>query len=260
MTACLCIVCLLVDCASREPKNGEGDAATEQQAKRKDALRSPDELAMLLSMNWQEACNISSQHLEVPPYYRVAADKIEVVKTNSEGGPQRVRATGRVFIDMRLQEPVTVLAQEAFLTEDEAILRGKPLLQRGDSIIEGLHNATVFYFLGPRLKVLGRHRVRHEAASSETIAKAIPAGYRGDDFGDPGPPPVLPILRGPWGSGPNPLLPPLTSDSVPASVRLKMLEEAQAVEVTPLFLPAGGETPPDVEFVGPPEAIGKKAG
>lgn len=257
LAACLCgLALLLAACASPQKTGDEGGNGEEKEpaAAEKSTETESGELDFLLSMRWEEARAISSNHMELPPHYRLTADEIEVLKTDPQGAPQRVRARGKIFIEMLLDEPARVLAQEAFVSEDEVILRGKPLLRRGDSVIEGLHDATVFYFLGSRLKVLGRHRLHHQPAVAVTEASAAVAPAARGGFGDPGPPPALPILQGPWAGGPNPLLPPLSPDTVPAAVRQKMLEEAQAVEVTPLFLPAAGGAaePPAFELTGPP--------
>ncbi len=226
-------------------QNGDGETPRKRAARDKDAEE--DGFAFLLSMSWEEARSITAQHLEMPPHCRLAADEIEILKTDAEGNAKRARARGKVFLEMMLEEPVRVLAQEAFVSEDEVILRGKPLLQRGGGVVEGVDDLTVFYFLGSRLKVIGRHRVRQmPEMPDETVKRAIVMGGRGGGggFADPGPPPALPVRQGPWAGGPNPLLPPLSPDSVPAGVREKMLREAGAIEVTPLFLPVGGSEAP----------------
>ena len=240
--------------AKKAPSSEDGNT-TEVPVKE----RSPDEeaLSFLLSMTWEEACALTTQHLEWPPQWRLAAEEIEVLKAAPDGSPRRARARGKVYIELTLDEPARLMAQEAFVSEHEVILRGKPLLQRGGSLVEGLDDSTVFYFLGPRLKVIGRHRVRNEV---EVIAKAIlvhPQGGSGSGssggFADPGPPPALPLRQGPWAGGPNPLLPPLSPESIPPAVRQKMIDEAGLIDVAPLQVPLGSDLPPAPgEITGPP--------
>jgi hypothetical protein len=140
----------------------------------------------------------------------VAADSIEVTKVNKDGTPRRVRAKGRVFIEMNFLEPAKGLCQELLLSDDEVILRGKPVLQRGGSTVEGMDDYTVFYLFGAKLRVMGTHRITNpgQIASGEDAAG-------------------LPTL-GAWTDSPNPLLPPLTESDVPAQVRAELQRAAEA--------------------------------
>lgn len=165
-------------------------------------------LSFLLSMTFDEAKTLSKNNMVLPSGARVAADEIEVVKQTKDGQPKKVRAKGKVFLEMGKGDPVKVLCHEAYFTSDEAVLRGKPILQRGGSIIEGMDHGTVFYMLGTRLRVIGTHKVTNQ---SEMIAS-------------------LPDL-GPWTGGPNPLLPPLTENAVPRNVRAEMQRAAEAEAV-----------------------------
>lgn len=165
-------------------------------------------LAFLLSMTFDEAKTLSKNNMVLPSGARVAADEIEVVKQTKDGQPKKVRAKGKVFLEMGEGDQVKVLCHEAYFSSDEAVLRGKPILQRGSSIIEGMDHSTVFYMLGTRLRVIGTHKVTNE---SEMIAS-------------------LPDL-GPWTGGPNPLLPPLTESAVPRNVRAEMQRAAEAEAV-----------------------------
>ena len=101
-----------------------------------------------------------------------------------------------------------VLCQEVYISSREIVLRGKPIIQRGGSTIEGLEDRTVAYMIGPRLRVLGLHRLTNQ---NSMIAD-------------------LPDL-GPWTGGPNPLLPPLTEASVPTDIRDQMMKAAEAEAV-----------------------------
>ena len=166
----------------------------------------PVELSFLLSMNFAEAKEISGQSMELPLGVRVAADKIEVLKLDRENLPKRVRAKGKVYLESGVgDDTAKVLCQEAYITADEIILRGKPIIQRGGSIIEGLEDSTVAYMIGMRLRVIGLHR----ATNSNDMLAAQPD-------------------LGPWTGGPNPILPPLGEDAVPNKVRDEMQKAAEA--------------------------------
>jgi hypothetical protein len=250
LTGSVCVL-LLWGCQSKPKEEVEG--ADEKPVKEKPGeVAEPSEgLAFLMTMTWDEAKVLSAQSLEVPPFFRVAADEIEVLKAGSDGTPRRVRAKGKVFIEMEFSESGRVLCQEAYIADDELILRGKPLLQRGGSAVEGMDDVTVFYMLGTRLRVIGRHRVTNENVLMAETRKAeeVQRGRKSQGFETPGEPPMLPMMRGPWGGGPNPLLPPLSSSSVPEDIRQKMRAEADAVNVLPLDLP--GEA-----VMGPPLPAG----
>jgi len=205
------------------------------------------DLSFLMTMSWAEAKSISAQSMEIPPFFRVAAEMIEVVKSAPDGRPLGVRAKGNVFIEMLFKDVGRVLCREAYISEQEVIMRGKPMLQRGGSVVEGVDDLTVFYMLGPKLRVIGRHRLNNE---SQMIAAASGDGgvKRGGSTGFanlPGMAPALP-LTGPWGGGPNPLLPPLSPASVSDEVRAQMRAEADSVEVIPLTPPGEDINNPEV--------------
>ena len=200
--SCVSLALCLVGCSSaKKEKAAEGEKPKTDQA------AAPSAEGSLLNMTYEEAKAISPQKLEIPPFYKVAADEIEVVRKNKDGSPRAVRAKGKVFLYIDFLEPAVALCQEAYFGESEVILRGNPLLKRGGSVIEGLSKSTVFYMLGLRLRVIGRHRVQNEAQVS----------------------PDLPDFMYPdGGGGPNPLLPPLSPDSVPSKVRDQMLRAAES--------------------------------
>lgn len=244
--------CLLVlaCCQSKTPADAE--AGGEDPVKK--AEQEPVyELGVLMTMTWEEARGLSAQSLEVPPFFRLAADEIQVLKSGPDGTARRVRAKGKVFIEMQFADTGRVLCQEAYISDDELILRGKPLLQRGGSAISGLDDATVFYMLGTRLKVIGRHRVLNENALIAEARKwqSAPQGGGGGGFAALGAPPVLPVMSGPWSGGPNPLLPPLSTSSVPESVRQKMRAEAETVPVMPLEVPKEEPAGPPASLITP---------
>ncbi len=175
----------------------------ENQADIKDSNATPNDtgggdIGFLLSMNYSEAKALSPQSLELPPYYKVAADEITVVSTKSDGTPKKVRAKGHVFLQIEFSEELSGLGQEALIGGGEVILRGRPLLRRGRSVVEGLADRTVFYIEGVRLQVIGLHRITSDSG-------------------------VTPAWRGSWKDGPNPLLPALSPGDFPTEMRASPL-------------------------------------
>jgi hypothetical protein len=174
-------------------------------------------VSFLLSMTWNEATKLSAQHLEIPPYYKVAADEVRVLKSDDAGNPLKVRAKGHVFMQVEFGERLTSLGQEAYIQRGgELIMRGKPLLKRGRSLVEGLSDTTVFYIQGTRLQVVGLHRLTRQ-----------------DDSGAY----VLPAWSQSWKHGPNPMLPALSPGDVPKGLRMNPL-------LPPAGTDEGPETPP----------------
>jgi hypothetical protein len=223
--AFLASTCLLVlfsqsGCmALSKMKGGGGSKAEEKDEKVKEKqggenkgeeVSAPVDVSFLLSMSFNEAKTLSAQTIEFPPFYKVAADSIEVTKTNKDGTPRRVRAKGRVFIEMSFLEPAKGLCQELLLSDDEVILRGKPVVQRGGSTLEGMDDYTVFYMFGTKLRVIGAHCLSYPGQ----VATGLDASG-------------LPTL-GAWTDSPNPLLPPLTESDVPAQVRAELQRAAEA--------------------------------
>lgn len=213
----------LAGCTSPEDKAGAnpeaaGEAAMAAEAE--PAAPGAADLAFLLSMSFEEAKALSGDSLELGFYGRVAAEKIEVLKTDRDGRPRKVRAVGKVFLEHGAGEPARVLCQEALLNGDEAFVRGRPVLQRGGSLLEGLNERTVFYLLGQRVRVIGLHRV--------TVPEPPPLLAPGS-LDPPGPAvtPRLPDFR-PWAGGPNPLLPALDESAVPAGIRAEMQRAAES--------------------------------
>jgi len=201
------VVLFGVGCSSPSTTASTSAAKTDAAAGSADAVlvKAPTDLSFLLSMSFTEAKSISTQQLEFPPYLKIAADSIEVFKYSDDGKPRKARARGKVFVEMNFGEPAKALCQEAFITEDEIILRGSPILQRGGSMVEGLDDSTIFYMFGSSLRVIGLHKVNNQSE----IASLLPA-------------------LGNWAQGPNLLLPPLTENAVPSSIRDSMQQAAEA--------------------------------
>lgn len=175
--------------------------------------------ATLLSKTYEEAKKSSPRSLEIPPFYKIAADEITVLKTDASGQPIRVRARGKVFMEVDFREQLRALGQEAYIESNgELIVRGKPLLQRGRSIVEGLSDFTVYYIRGLRLQVIGSHRKTTQDAA--------------------GTPVVLATWKKSWKEGPNPLLPALSPDDVPRELRASpLLPPMDGADDLPLMLP-----------------------
>ena len=132
LTTCLLVLVAQSGCTGVK-KTGEAKKDEKTEETKTDAAP-PVDVSFLLSMNYNEARTLSATSMEFPPFYKVAADTIEVTKTNPDGTPRRLRAKGRVFVEMNYLEPAKALCQELLLSEDEVILRGKPVLQRGSKL------------------------------------------------------------------------------------------------------------------------------
>ena len=203
--ALLCTGCAGLNTASLKADSSAGADKSKPESKDVTLVKSPTDLSFLLSMSFVEAKSMSTQQLEFPPYLKIAADSIQVFKYSPDGKPLKARARGKVFIEMNFNEPAKALCQEAFITQDEVILRGSPILQRGGSMVEGLDDSTIFYLFGTSLRVIGLHRVNNQSQLAS----------------------LMPTL-GSWAAGPNPLLPPLTENAVPTSIRDSMQRAAEA--------------------------------
>lgn len=216
-------------CGSMQKTEGSNDNAKPALEKTEAAAPSVD-LAFLLSMNYAEAKALSGQSLELGMTVKLAAESIEVLKTDRDGTPRKVRAKGKVYLEHGFGDTAKILCQEAWLSGDEAVVRGRPILQRGGSIIEGMADDTLFYVFGTRLRVLGLHRVTNQDAM----------------IAAPGP--GMPIASA-WTQGPNPLLPALDETVVPLDIRQEMQRAAEAEAVLQmnrddaLQAPAGAPAP-----------------
>ena len=152
------------------------------------------DVGFLLTMSFAEAKAISPKNLIFAPFYKIAADEITVDSKDALGQPKRVRAKGHVFLQIDYRDEVRALGQEALISADEVILRGKPLMRRGRSVVEGQDDSTVFYIEGTKLHAIGKHRVTNENG-------------------------VTPTWKNTWRDGPNPLLPALSPSDVPKEMR-----------------------------------------
>ncbi len=208
LTAAGLTSCKSTDTSDKPTVAAKDDKKNDDKAKAEAEV--PVDLSFLLSMDFAEAKTLSAQSTEMAPFYKIAADSVDITKTTPEGTPKRVRGKGKVFIEMNFLVPAKALCQEILVSEDEVILRGKPILQRGLTTIEGVDDTTVFYMYGTRLRVIGAHRITR-------MGQVI--GGR-TDLG-------LPVL-GAWSEAPNPLLPPLTEGTVPDSVRNELMQAAEA--------------------------------
>ena len=202
---CACLLCaatlLLQGCAW--VKKADGAPKTQAPANTARVVPNPATAtaSTLLSMSFEEAALIAPQHIDVPYLPKVAADNIEVLRKFADGSPRKIRAKGRVFLELDQKDHAKALCEEALIDGGDIILRGRPIVQRGTSTVEGLSDVTVFYLLGSSLKAIGKHRL--------TNIKALAGGS-------------------PWQSSYATLLPPLDSGDVPAAVRDEMRKAAEA--------------------------------
>ncbi|MEY4484344.1 MAG: hypothetical protein RL693_1796, partial [Verrucomicrobiota bacterium] len=122
--------------------------------------------------------------------------------------------------------------------DGELILRGKPLLKRGRSLVEGLSEYTVFYIRGLRLQAIGSHRL---------TSKPGKPGKPGKDESYPDDEPeawkVAPTWTRSWKEGPNPLLPALSPEDVPKEMRASPLLPPVSEEDLPRLLPPAADKP-----------------
>ena len=246
----LCLVMVAASChtikdLTTKAKDGEPKEKREKKEKKtkEPAADSRDvNVDFLLGMSFDEAAAISGSKGEVTGVARVAGDEVKVLRTGPNGEVRKLRVSGHVFLEMAGPgERSAALSQEAYVTEDEIILRGRPVLQRGKGMLEGTADSTVFYIFGNQVRVIGRHKVRNE-----TLAEA--AGPRPDAVitklrkSSPSKPPSLPEA-GPWRDGPNPLLPPLDLSAVPESMREELRRQAEAEDVLQQSLNQGQQLP-----------------
>jgi hypothetical protein len=198
---CRCIAAALVvtvvGCTSTSKESKEEKPGTKADAAPAKEDNKPD-ASFLLTMSYTEASAISPQKMVMAPFYKIAADEITVASVNSEGQPRRVRAKGHVFVQIDFRDEVRALGQEALIENDEVIIRGRPLMKRGPSVVEGLDDRTVLFIRGLKLQVIGTHRLTNDTG-------------------------VTPAWKGKWQDGPNPLLPALSPEDVPKEMRASPL-------------------------------------
>lgn len=183
--------------------------------------------ASFVTTDWRKVRMRSAQTLEYDESLVLAGNRIEVLKVSPKGRILEARATGRVHLEWIGGTPGRLACREAYLNQDEIVVRGRPILARGPSILEGLDDTTVFYLVGTRLKVLGRHRNTTAGAvlaeERERRRRSAPKPGCADGTGSFPPLPSEPVVfnesLAPSGLGPNPLLPPLSISIVPEEVR-----------------------------------------
>ena len=115
-------------------------------------------LEELLSMTYTEASLMSAASVELGRKYRVAAEEIDVLERDRAGNPSKVIARGRVFVEMQLDQVVVALADNAEVGPRELVLRGRPVIGRGFSVLAGTEDDTVFVLAGDALRVSGGHQ------------------------------------------------------------------------------------------------------
>jgi hypothetical protein len=202
--ACL-LFTVLAGCESTGAKKDDASAAD---AAGKPAQGSNVNVSFLLTMTFDEAKKLSPASDTMPPFYKVAADQVTVTSRSADNSPKRLRAKGKVYVQIDYREKASALAQEALISPDEVILRGKPLLKRGRTVVEGLDDTTVFYVRGVDLQVIGKHRITSETGVTPTWSRS-------------------------WKEGPNPLLPALSPSDVPKEMRASPLLPPPPIPVLP---------------------------
>lgn len=113
----------------------------------------------LLEMSFEEAQALSPQHLQVGPLYRVAADTVEVLKSDRAGNPVKVLAKGHVFVEMDLGERATGLCNEATLTIRDVLLEGNPMVKQGANVAKSTSDKTSMFIHYDRLNIRGRYEI-----------------------------------------------------------------------------------------------------
>lgn len=167
----------------------------------------------LLEMDFDEAKAISAQSTQVGSLFRVAADHVEILKTDRQGQPTKVRATGHVFVDMALTERATALCEEAILTRGDVTLKGQPMVKRGNRVAKSKNASTTFWITEARLHATGSC----ELAQLEALPAPMTMLMASNDF-FPIPEPMLPPTTEPWvANAENVLLPALPGASFPGN-------------------------------------------
>lgn len=219
-----CGISVLSGCTTPPQSREEGSAKADEKA---------EDVSQLLTMTFEESKKISVQSLVVAPFYKVSADVIKVLQKDAKGQPARVYAKGKVYLQVDFREQLIALGQEAYIERDgELILRGKPLLKRGRSLIEGLSDYTVFYIRGLHLQAIGSHRLTSKPGNGEKYPDEEPTSWK-----------VAPMWTRSWKDGPNPLLPALTPEDVPKEMRASPLLPPVSEEDLPRMLPPAADKP-----------------
>lgn len=132
----------LVSCGTPKETDPEAEVAALTQLQPQAPKVSMAEWS-LLEMSYEEAKAISKQSAEIGQY-RVAADEIEIIRSDSEGKPTKVKAKGHVFMEMTLMNRATALCSEANISPGEATLHGKPMMMQSSRIARAKDDSTTF--------------------------------------------------------------------------------------------------------------------
>lgn len=164
---------LLGSSCSTAPKTDEAPQGTEEAA-------ATPKISMaewsLLEMTFDEAKAITPQNAEVGSLFRVAADTVEVLKTDDAGKPVKVRAKGHVFLEMPLADRATALCDEASITLTEAVLYGGPMMMQNSRVAKSTSESTTFR-VTDYLKVSGRFEMLKPEDLMQTLlapAESVP--------------------------------------------------------------------------------------
>ena len=143
------LVALMTGCAS--PK-GEGEDEVPELPPGPPTVSATE--WSLLEMSFDEAKAISPQNAAVGDLFRVVGDTVEVLKTDDEGKPVKVRAKGHVFLEMALADRATALCHEATVTLTTAVLDGNPMMMQRSRVAKSTSKYTTFR-ITDQLKVTG---------------------------------------------------------------------------------------------------------
>lgn len=161
-----------------------------------DALADPASVDFLLSMDFIEAAQMADQSMVLPPLFRVAANNISHPILPPGQNLTEFTATGNIFLEINFAEPLITLAQEADVTIQQIILRGRPVLKRGHSVIEATSHDTVFYVTADSIEIDGPHQLRRLGDRMPGTAPALPFPPAADlptGPASPGPPSAITI-------------------------------------------------------------------
>jgi|GEM_PF-2951424 len=118
------------------------------------------DIDFLLGMRFEEAAAMADQSMDVPPFFRVAAQTIDHPRL-AQGQPvSEFKASGNVFLEIDFADPLVALCNEAEVDVQRVVLRGRPVLRRGQSVMEATSEDTVFFVTADSVDVEGPHRLR----------------------------------------------------------------------------------------------------
>ena len=127
----------LVACeAIEKPEREVSEDGTRASSGTPDDFGDSVDINFLSTMTYVDAASMASQSMELPPYFRVAAENITHPRLGQGEELTEFTATGNVYLEVDFADPVSALCQEAAVNMQEVVLRGRPVLRRGQSIIE----------------------------------------------------------------------------------------------------------------------------